>query len=50
MGARGVSTSFQTVADKNDTAANWLRGLAILLLVLFAALVIWALWGGRGAS
>jgi hypothetical protein len=43
MGAKGISSSFQATANKNETAANWLRAGAIALLVVLAGVVVWAL-------
>ena len=39
MGAKGTSATFQATANKNQWAADWLRGLAIFLLLAAAVTV-----------
>jgi predicted nucleic acid-binding Zn-ribbon protein len=43
MGARGISSSFQSTANKNEKAANRLRVLATIFFAIMAVVVIWAL-------
>jgi hypothetical protein len=43
MGAKGLSSSFQATANKNEKAADYLRAGAIFLLVALVGFVAWAL-------
>jgi hypothetical protein len=43
MGAKGISSTFQATANRNERDANWLRGGAIALLIALVIVVIWAL-------
>jgi hypothetical protein len=44
MGATGISASYQSTADKNERAANWLRRATIALLAILVAVVLHTLW------
>lgn len=44
IGNIGVTGNFNTIANQERTVANWLRGIAIFLMVATASLYGWSFW------